>query len=513
MYKATHLYTRLLLLPLLLLFTSQWNGYAQTYTYTRTNVGCDGQWGTAACWEITVLDATNCNPTYDYPVINPSSSCESSIIINGDLTYSGNMTLGGGFTSITVNEASTFTITGDLSISGGETVDVYFDGRDSKLEVGQQLTINPSATINVLGPSDLSDEEEISSFVEVHNLFVRGKSKLSVDENAGIIINGTTEAHTPSNDAEDKALIDVDGIFNTKSIYIRGNSHLAFEVTEDAQVRASEPGGTLEMNGNSTLTFIGDYYEAGGDADGESYVDVGGNIDTNGSNAKITADDATIFTCSVFPTNIQKVETNEGEFMEGNCRILPVIWLDFNVSILNHLEKPKLSWSTAKEWENSHFEIERSLNGIDDFLFVGQVNAKGWSNEISSYTFKDPIYYPPSSRLYYRIKQINLDGSSTYSQVISIQSPSSPTKTWMAFPNPTDGNHLSISNPTKSVNLSDPITIKIYTPGHFANFHSVEYEYSPTLNLDNLVQSAPKGLLILEITWNNQTDRIKILNR
>lgn len=509
MYKACTLYTVFIIISLSLF--SEGNCFGQAYTYTRTNIGCSGQWNDADCWDIV---DTNCTTSNTYPPSTlTSTTCETNITINGDVTYTGDMTFGGAFSSITIADNSTFGITGNLTFDDA-VVDINLEGRSSAFDIGLKLTINNSDTLNIIGPADLLDGEEITSFVTAGDLYLRGKSMLSIDAHAGVDITGTTDAHTPSNSATDMATIDVDGIFYTTSIYIRGNSHLAFVVSEDAEVRASETGGTLDMNGNSTLTFIGDVYETGGDADGESYIDVGGAIDTNGSGAKITADDATLFTCNTFPTDITKVEKNLGKFEEGNCRILPVVWLDIDTEFNQQKSQPKISWATAKEWESSHFIIERAVNDIAHFEQVGQINAIGWAQTVTAYTFYDPVIFPAGARLYYRLKQVNLDGSYDYSRVVSLQVEDHSHKAkWMAFPNPTNGNHLSLLLPAGKVDYSENITIKIFTLGQFSSIISKTIAPSHSINLNEVINKAPKGLLILEINQANRINRIKILNR
>ncbi|GAB3659473.1 hypothetical protein GCM10028791_32910 [Echinicola sediminis] len=376
------------------------------------------------------------------------------------------------------------------------------------------MTINNSDTVNIIGPSDLLEEEAVTSFVTAKDIFMRGKSMLSIDQHAGMDISGTTEAHTPSNSIGDRATIDVDGIFYSFSVKIRGNSHLAFVVTEDADVRASELDGTLEMNGNSTLTFTGDVYEAGGDADGESIIDIGGVMVTNGSGAQVTADDATVYTCHTFSNKVKKNELNNGKFEEGNCRTLPVLLLDLKVEFNPQKKQPKISWTTAKEWESSHFILERAINTIDQFEEIGSLKAIGFTEAATTYTFFDPGAFRPSSRIYYRLIQVSLDGSKQYSEVISLQLTGHSNDLWTAFPNPTNGSQLTLTRSSAPRGSSaERITLKLYIPGQLSWVITDTIPSSDNIDLSALINKAPKGLLILEIKQGNQIDRIKLINR
>ncbi|MCF8426803.1 MAG: T9SS type A sorting domain-containing protein [Bacteroidia bacterium] len=95
---------------------------------------------------------------------------------------------------------------------------------------------------------------------------------------------------------------------------------------------------------------------------------------------------------------------------------LPVKLTSFTGAIENH--NANLKWTTSSESDNKGFEIERSLNGLD-FESVGFVKGAGNSSKITNYEFIDSKI--PVSTLYYRLNQIDLDGKSTYSNVITLK--------------------------------------------------------------------------------------------
>jgi hypothetical protein len=75
-----------------------------------------------------------------------------------------------------------------------------------------------------------------------------------------------------------------------------------------------------------------------------------------------------------------------------------------------------LNWSTATELNNKGFEIERS---VDNSVFhtIGFISGHGTTTEAKNYSFVDESI--STGTYYYRLKQIDFDGSVTYSQVIS----------------------------------------------------------------------------------------------
>jgi hypothetical protein len=96
--------------------------------------------------------------------------------------------------------------------------------------------------------------------------------------------------------------------------------------------------------------------------------------------------------------------------------IIPVTWLSFNATLENKFVL--LNWKTATEANSSHFEIERSINGYQ-FEKIGTVRAAGNSNTITSYDFTDRL--PVKGMNYYRLKQVDLDGSFLYSETRKVE--------------------------------------------------------------------------------------------
>jgi hypothetical protein len=82
-----------------------------------------------------------------------------------------------------------------------------------------------------------------------------------------------------------------------------------------------------------------------------------------------------------------------------------------------------LNWTTASEINNLGFEIQRrELQGnntpMNQWNVIGFVNGNETTTENHNYSFKDQNIRP--GRFYYRLKQIDYDGSPTYSDEIEI---------------------------------------------------------------------------------------------
>lgn len=95
------------------------------------------------------------------------------------------------------------------------------------------------------------------------------------------------------------------------------------------------------------------------------------------------------------------------------------------VSILNFQAVPvgnavTLSWQTASEQNNSHFTIERSANGTS-FQTVSRVASLAPGGNSSSSLSYDAIDATPLSGVsYYRLKQTDKNGQSTYSKQVKV---------------------------------------------------------------------------------------------
>ena len=76
-----------------------------------------------------------------------------------------------------------------------------------------------------------------------------------------------------------------------------------------------------------------------------------------------------------------------------------------------------LTWSTAFEEDNSIFIVEKSEDGAN-FGNVGTIEGAGDSDDLKEYNFLDIM--ATAEQTYYRLKQVDVDGSFSYSDVVSV---------------------------------------------------------------------------------------------
>ncbi|NML67126.1 hypothetical protein HHL22_18125 [Hymenobacter sp. RP-2-7] len=97
----------------------------------------------------------------------------------------------------------------------------------------------------------------------------------------------------------------------------------------------------------------------------------------------------------------------------------------------------RLAWTTASEQHADHFEAERSVDGIA-FIRIGAAAAAGSSSSTRNYSLLDASLPVGSGQLYYRLRQVDADGSFRYSPVRTVTSVSQTGAMLMdLYPNPT----------------------------------------------------------------------------
>jgi hypothetical protein len=78
-----------------------------------------------------------------------------------------------------------------------------------------------------------------------------------------------------------------------------------------------------------------------------------------------------------------------------------------------------LSWTTAQERNNDYIEVQRSINGTE-FSTIGKVSGNNRS-DLNAYTFEDNTNLIPGAKYYYRLRQVDFDGSAEFHRIIGVE--------------------------------------------------------------------------------------------
>lgn len=153
-----------------------------------------------------------------------------------------------------------------------------------------------------------------------------------------------------------------------------------------------------------------------------------------------------------------------------------------------------LRWQTASERNNSHFDIERSVDAAQ-WERIGTRPGAGNSVTLNSYEHRDPA--PPARWTYYRLKQVDLDGSHTYSDVIALER--TGASDLLIAPNPTAGTiRISFTAP-----LDGPCSITVRSVTELVHEQWITIEEGFVSAAVELPQQLADGLYLLTITDAN----------
>ena len=101
-----------------------------------------------------------------------------------------------------------------------------------------------------------------------------------------------------------------------------------------------------------------------------------------------------------------------------------------------------LKWETASEQNNSGFSVQRNTRGTwEQVAFVPSQAAGGNSDAVLTYTLSDLNNERGISQ--YRIKQIDIDAKSTYSEIRAVRGEGQVGKTTV-YPNPTSNGRVNV---------------------------------------------------------------------
>ncbi len=128
-------------------------------------------------------------------------------------------------------------------------------------------------------------------------------------------------------------------------------------------------------------------------------------------------------------------------FFDGVVDSVVIVPINLTTFTGSKIEKNvQLNWATATEKNNSHFDIQRSNDGIN-FENITKVIGKGNSSSINNYSYTD--INVPSNNLYYRLQQVDVNGKATLSAVILIKYDIKVNFELSVYPNPV-ANHTAI---------------------------------------------------------------------
>lgn len=175
------------------------------------------------------------------------------------------------------------------------------------------------------------------------------------------------------------------------------------------------------------------------------------------------------------------------------------------VNFYGHYDKKKadvnLFWATASERNNAWFMVERSTDNIE-FATIGSVRGQGNSVRMTSYKFVDEE--PGRGIVYYRLRQVDHDGTTTYSKVISMRLGDGDQPELRVFPNPA---HMLANVEAYGLQGESRAIVRLINM-QGADVYTSEASVSPAGVLNHRigeVQRLPRSIYVVKVITGNTT--------
>lgn len=187
----------------------------------------------------------------------------------------------------------------------------------------------------------------------------------------------------------------------------------------------------------------------------------------------------------------------------SHITLLPVEWLNFEGEKVG--KNSLLKWTTEDEVNNNGFYVMRSTNGVD-YKSLGFVDAqsKNSNNSVFDYQFIDENL--PKGIIYYQLKQVDLDGSEDFSNVIEIDNSKSVLELMTIAPNPSkDFFRIETYN---SINVDVTVNIMSVEGKFYGKFTGDVNAASDFLK--NTSSKLSTGLYIVTLETENDVKHFKV---
>jgi len=184
---------------------------------------------------------------------------------------------------------------------------------------------------------------------------------------------------------------------------------------------------------------------------------------------------------------------------------LPVKLTSFTATLNSN--KVDLKWITESEINTSHFVVERSTDGTN-FSEAGIVFAYGTATDKTNYSFPDNISNITAPVIYYRLKSVDNDGKSQYSEtrIIRLSKQTDNKVTIVTFPNPVT-NEVRISIPNEWQNKKVIYEIINANGQVTQRTETISSSQTESINASNL----SRGFYVVRVSCEGQTAQQKIV--
>jgi hypothetical protein len=178
-------------------------------------------------------------------------------------------------------------------------------------------------------------------------------------------------------------------------------------------------------------------------------------------------------------------------FIEPASGLLPIIMTPLKGTYSNGVSH--LTWTTLQESNSSHFDIERSSDGVN-FTAIGKVYAKGFSDRSTEYSFNDVKVNAGTN--YYRLRAVDKDADFKNSNIVALDVKIKGTYITGMYPNPfVEKVNIAVSSETSS-----QAVIRMFdnTGRMIASQQNAITKGVNNITIDNLA-GLPRGIYMIKI--------------
>jgi hypothetical protein len=136
-------------------------------------------------------------------------------------------------------------------------------------------------------------------------------------------------------------------------------------------------------------------------------------------------------------SNVNGTETTNftDAFLSSEATALPVELVSFDAVTSEH--GVVLTWRTASEQKNAGFHVQREKrDGASEWTTIGRREGAGTTAEPQTYRFTDSALPYEADQLFYRLRQVDADGSASYSKTLTVERSVGEVKLLPTRPNP-----------------------------------------------------------------------------
>lgn len=424
---------------------------AQPDNYTSLS---SGGWTTPANWNHTSGSGSS----------TPGISADhgsGTVNLNHSMSISSGYTLGSNTTN--VNSGSTLIVNGNLTLGGGSAMNVSGD-----LTVTGDVTLNSILTINTGGSVTIQGNVVVNSN---ENLVV-GASGASGSPFADLIILGNLSSIS-SGDAK---------FYGNSRVGIGGD---VIDNGSGGTLLSVEDGGQVYVDGDISFTGGGNSITNNNSTDPYGLY-VNGSVTNSGGGATTSSnlyDRSTMESTNVPFTN----------WINANLVALPIELISFEASPLTE-DQFLFEWTTANELNNAYFTVEYSSDGAR-FTELASIDGAINSSSLVDYSLIEDLR-SNSPSLYFRLKQTDIDGRYSYSEIITL---SQQTELFV-YPNPAQST-LNILTDFSSINVYNVTGLLIET---FS-----KDQFTDQLTID--CSSYPQGIYTIEAISASERETIQVV--